>query len=248
MKIIILAAGKGERLLPLTRNTPKPLLDMGNGFTLLEEQINRTQESKVVDEVVLVTGYLADQIDAKVRGLRELGVRIRTIYNPFYNISNNLVSLWLARQEMVDDFIITNGDNIFSPDIFSGLVNSNQNGIFLSVCQKEQFDDDDMKVKLEDKGVIKVGKTIPITEAHAESPGLVLVSGPKFCQLFSNHLDLMMRTEKNRHSFWLEIFNDLHEKGFHISSYWFRPEWKWQEVDFHLDINKARDLLRIKHD
>ena len=65
MKIIILAAGKGERLMPLTKNTPKPLLDMGNGATLLEEQIAGLQESGVVEEIALVIGYLAEQVEAK---------------------------------------------------------------------------------------------------------------------------------------------------------------------------------------
>ena len=67
MKIIILAAGKGERLYPLTKNTPKPLIDLGNGETLLETQLRSLSESKVIDEVVIVIGYLYEQIESKLK-------------------------------------------------------------------------------------------------------------------------------------------------------------------------------------
>lgn len=99
MKLIILAAGKGERLLPLTRNTPKPLLDMGNGYTLLEEQMRAAQASGVVAETVLVVGYLASQVEAKLDYHRDQGLCVRTVYNPFYEVSNNLMSLWLTRRK-----------------------------------------------------------------------------------------------------------------------------------------------------
>ena len=246
MKIIILAAGKGERLMPLTRNTPKPLLDMGNGFTLMEEQISRIKTSAVIHEIVLVTGFFADKIESKVRHLQELGIKISTIYNPFYDISNNLISLWLARHEMNGDFLITNGDNLFSPEIFSGLVNNSRNGIFLSVCKKDRFDDDDMKVKLDGEKVTRVHKSLSIAESNAESPGLVLVSGDEANKFFKTSLDQLIRHESSRHCFWLEIFNFMHGKGFDIKPFWFDARWKWQEVDFHLDMDKARELLRIK--
>ena len=51
MRLIILAAGKGERLMPLTRNTPKPLLDLGNGNTLIEEQMLRVIDIRVTKPV-----------------------------------------------------------------------------------------------------------------------------------------------------------------------------------------------------
>ncbi len=61
MKLIILADGKGERLMPLICNTPKPLLDLGKGNTLLEQEIASVRDSGAIDEIVLVIGYLAEQ-------------------------------------------------------------------------------------------------------------------------------------------------------------------------------------------
>lgn len=246
MKIIILAAGKGERLLPLTRNTPKPLLDLSNGNTLLEEQIDRIQKSSVIDEIVLVIGYLAEQIESKIQTLINK-IKIKTIFNPFYDVSNNLISLWLAKHEMDSDFIITNGDNLFAPDVFVDLVKENNEGIFLTVNMKETYDEDDMKVAIENKIITRVSKIIDSNKSHAESPGLVLVSGPRARRIFKENLELLVRDKKNMNAFWLELFNVMHDKGISIHPWWFDGKTKWREVDFHLDIHKVKELLNINN-
>ena len=66
MKAIIIAAGKGTRLYPFTKNTPKSLLDIGQGLTLLETQLHALQDAGVTD-VVIIVGYRAEQIEAKVK-------------------------------------------------------------------------------------------------------------------------------------------------------------------------------------
>jgi len=96
VKIIILAAGKGERLWPLTKDTPKPLVEVRKGVSLLEEQLSRISSSGVVDEVVIVTGYLAHKVDEMVKNLSISNLKISTLFNPFYGVSNNLASLWIA--------------------------------------------------------------------------------------------------------------------------------------------------------
>lgn len=245
MKIIILAAGKGERLMPLTRNTPKPLLDMGNGRTLLEEQLNRMQESGVIHKAVLVIGYLGEQIEAKLKTHLQSGLKIKTIFNPFYDVSNNLISLWLAKHEMNEDFLITNGDNLFTADVFRDFVRENGEGIFLSISVKESYDDDDMKVALHDGLVVRVSKLIPNEKSNAESPGLVLICGSRARTVFQDHLEALARNRVYIDKFWLEVFNSMYESGVAIHPWRFDGNTKWQEVDFHMDLSKARELLRI---
>lgn len=246
MRIIILAAGKGERLLPLTRNTPKPLLDMGNGTTLLEEQIGRIRESGVIDEIVLVVGYLAEQVEAKIRYHVQDGMKIRTLFNPLYEISNNLVSLWVAKPEMHGDFMITNGDNLFDADVFSGLAGNRDDGIYLSVSCKESYDSDDMKVSLDDGTVSRVSKEIAAERIDAESPGLTLVRGERMRAIFRNHLDMALRNRSNIQTYWLEVFNSLHEQGIPVKPWFFNAAEKWREVDFHMDVKTVRELLLLK--
>jgi len=245
MKIIILAAGKGERLYPLTRNLPKPLLDIGNGKTLLEEQIERIQASGVIDEIILVVGYLAEQIDSKIIYYQSRGIKIKTVFNPFYDISNNLLSLWFAKEEMTDSFLITNGDNLFSKDVFENFVKMNKQGIFFSISRKRKYDDDDMKVTIFNNYIDHVSKNIPIEKADAESPGLVLVDGSKSVNIVKTKLENLIRKPNHRNSFWLELINSLVEDGVHIQTWEFDGANEWQEVDIHPDIEKMKQLIEI---
>ena len=245
MRIIILAAGKGTRAFPLTKNTPKPLLDIGNGVTLLEKQLENIQKSKAVDEVILVIGYLAEQIEVKLKIYEEKGLKITTVYNPFYEMSNNLISLWLAKHYMDDDFLITNGDNIFEPDVFADLVNKNDDGIFLTTSKKSKYNEGDMKVVLKDKTVARVSKEIPVNEASCESVGLVLVKGEKYRSIFKKNLEVLARNKSYTNKFWLEVFNLMNSHGIAIKTFKIDGKTKWREVDFHLDLDEAKKLLNL---
>jgi choline kinase len=246
MKLIILAAGKGERLMPLTRNTPKPLLDLGNGYTLLEEQMRAVEASGVVAEIVLVIGYLAAQVEAKLQFHRDNGLCLRTVYNPFYEVSNNLMSLWLARHEMTGDFMVTNGDNLFTPEVFRGLAAENGDGITLSVSPKTVFDPDDMRVSLEAGAVQRVSKQLADAVSHAESPGLALVRGPRARAVFVDHLERLARHNGYLKKFWLEVFNDLADHGVLVRTWSFDGAAHWREVDFHDDVSRLRGALQLK--
>lgn len=245
MRIIILAAGKGTRAFPLTKNTPKPLLDIGNGVTLLEKQLENIQKSKVVDEVILVIGYLAEQIEVKLKMHEENGLKVTTVYNPFYEMSNNLISLWLAKHYMDEDFLITNGDNIFEPDVFADLVNKNDDGIFLTISKKGKYNEGDMKVVLKDKAVARVSKEIPVNEASCESVGLVMVKGGKYRDIFKKNLESLARNKNYINKFWLEVFNLMNSHGIAIKTFKIDGKTKWREVDFHLDLDEAKKLLNL---
>jgi L-glutamine-phosphate cytidylyltransferase len=244
MKIIILAAGRGKRLMPLTRNTPKPLLDLGNGKTLFEQQLEQMQKSNAIDEIVLVIGYLAAQIEAKMKFWKENGLKITTIYNPFYAMANNLISLWLAKNQMDQDFIITNGDNLLESDVFSDLVNNHRDGIFLTICKRERYGTDDMKVILDDKkNVVKVSKLIENEKANAESIGLVLVSGEKYREIFKESLEELARNKEYLNKYWLEVFNLMCEKGIPVNTFEINKS-KWQEIDFHPELEELRKKFK----
>jgi len=243
MKIIVLAAGMGERLMPLTKTTPKSLLDMGTGRTLLEEQLTRMEASGVITECVLVVGYLADQIEIALRACSTSTIKIRTIFNPFFSVSNNLASLWLAKNEMSDDFLITNGDCIFPADVYRDFVGQSRSGITLCVNKKKSYDDDDMKVMLSNDEIQKVSKQIAIADTVAESPGLSIVRGHAARDHFVGHLESLLRQPEMLNRFWLEVFNSLIDEGQSVRPWIFPPGTKWQEVDFHLDLDTVRSVL-----
>lgn len=245
MKLIILAAGKGTRLMPLTRNTPKSLLALKDGRSLLETQIDGVAESGVIDEVVLVIGYRAEQIEAKMKIYEHAKVRVSTIYNPFFEISNNLLSLWLALSAMDGDFMVTNGDNIFSPETFRGLAENTGDGIHLTVTDIEEFNEDDMKVIMKDGKVARVSKDIKGGEESGESVGLAKISGESFINVYRDCLNALVRNPENINRFWLETFNYLSQRAVQAVPY--RIERKdWFEFDIHLDLNTALDLMQTE--
>lgn len=99
MRAILLAAGMGTRLRPLTLETPKPLIKI-KGQSMIERQIRFLREIGI-EEIVVVTGYLKE----KFQFLEEMyGVKL--IYNDKYNIYNNIYTMYLVKDYLKDSYVI----------------------------------------------------------------------------------------------------------------------------------------------
>lgn len=243
MKLFILAAGKGTRLWPLTKNTPKSLIDLGDGTTLLERQITGAIASKLFSEVIVLTGYRAEQIEAKLKEY-EKQIKISTVYNPFFETTNNLVSLWVAGNLMIEeDFMITNGDNIYKDGVYAKVQSDKDEMIRITIDYKTSYDEDDMKVTLDShKNVVKVHKEIPLDRTHAESVGLALIKGSRSRRLFVNKILSLVRIKEYLDYYWLVIFNSLVDDGLTVQTAEIDRE-NWKEVDFHPDITALKKIV-----
>ena len=242
MKAIILDAGKGERLMPLTSDTPKSLLELENGTTLLESQlitINKT----AVDKVVIVTGYLTEKIESKVqRYSKKYNIDIQIIYNPFFDISNNLLSLWQARHEMESDFIIINGDDIFNDSVLLGLLEHDKNELITMVIdRKETYDEDDMKLIVKNGRILEVSKKIPLNEANGESIGMIRVTG-EAKGIMVDTMERMVRNKKNMQVFYLAMIQELINQGIVVGYHEISSK-DWAEIDFHPDLEDIRKKI-----
>ena len=121
MKAIILSAGQGSRLLPLTNETPKCLLPVGNR-SVLQWQVEAISRHGGFEEIVVVTGFRAHKIEDALAEMGTLQTKIRTVFNPFFKVADNLASCWMVREAMEDDFLIINGDSLFEARILSCLL------------------------------------------------------------------------------------------------------------------------------
>jgi L-glutamine-phosphate cytidylyltransferase len=98
MKAIILAAGMGTRLRPLTDNTPKSLVKV-QGQPMLERQVEFLQE-KGIKDIIVVTGYLKEKFEY----LKEkYGVTL--IHNDKYDVYNNVYTMYLVREHLQDAYV-----------------------------------------------------------------------------------------------------------------------------------------------
>ena len=239
MRAIIIAAGKGTRLYPLTKNTPKSLIEIGKGITMLESQLHSLKENNIKD-VTIIVGYRAEQIEAKIKKYQD-DFNITTIFNPFYDCSNNLISVWMARHFMNEDFITINGDDIFKPTVIENLLKSESN-ITMVIDEKEEYDDDDMKVVHLDGLVLQVSKKIPMEDTNGESVGIIKFTG-KGRQIYVDILEEMVRDEANRNVFYLMALQKIMDKGYPVNYSTCEPT-DWSELYFHPDLVMIKQYLR----
>ncbi|MBR3737766.1 MAG: NTP transferase domain-containing protein, partial [Eubacterium sp.] len=109
-RAIIMAAGKGERLQPITYNTPKPLVKV-NGVPMIESVINALHKNGIF-EIYIVVGYLKEQFSY----LEEKYNGIKLLENPYYESCNNISSLYVAREYIKNAFILDGDQIIYNSD------------------------------------------------------------------------------------------------------------------------------------
>lgn len=232
-KAVILSAGKGSRLLPLTENRPKCLLDCA-GKSLLEWQLDALFAGGI-EEAVIVTGFRSDLVDALVAARTD--GRVRTLYNPFYHVADNTGSVWMARAEMREDFLILNGDTLIGPDIVRRLIAGASAPITVTVDEKPAYDDDDMKVLRDGDRLRRIGKTI--TQCNAESIGFLAFTG-NGPAVFTDAVDALMHGPDGVSSWYLKLIDQL--APLDIVSTVSIHGLDWQEVDFPPDLAAAQAL------
>ena len=119
MQAVILAAGQGTRLRPLTDHCPKCLVEV-HGKPILQYQLEALCDAGV-RSCVIVIGYRAAQV-RDFFGTHFRGISLTYVENEIFDRTNNIYSLWLARREMTEDLLLLEGDLIFEPQLLSDLV------------------------------------------------------------------------------------------------------------------------------
>lgn len=113
---LMLAAGMGRRIEPISNLKPKCLIEVG-GTTLLERAITALEEAGF-KELIIVTGHLAQEIEEALSRL-DTSLTISTVHNSDYATTNNIYSLWLGAKELDCSFLLLESDLIFEPSALS---------------------------------------------------------------------------------------------------------------------------------
>ncbi|MBC8208466.1 MAG: phosphocholine cytidylyltransferase family protein [Desulfobulbaceae bacterium] len=116
---LLLAAGTGSRLAPLTDLAPKCLVPV-NEISILERLVDSLKEHNF-NRLVIVVGHQADCI-RNFLGTRSGGMEITYIVSPLYKTTNNIYSLWLARKIIDEPFLLIESDLVFDPKLLKGML------------------------------------------------------------------------------------------------------------------------------
>lgn len=236
-RAIIFSAGKGSRLLPLTAERPKCLIEL-SGRTLLEWQLDSLFAAGI-REMVVVAGFGLEQVESVLARRGADRGRASVIFNPFYHVADNLGSAWMARSAMDRDFVLLNGDTLVPPALVETLLAAAPAPITLAVDIKDSYDDDDMKVLCEGNRLVRVDKRLAAGSYNAEAIGLARFASAGRAA-FCDQVEQMMRTPEGTSQFYLRAIDRLADTGIvHTQPI---SGLEWTEVDYPADLELARSL------
>lgn len=253
MKSIILAAGEGTRLKPLTLKIPKCLVKLF-GKSILEWQLDTFHNCNITD-IVVITGYLKDLINLP---------NLRYYNNPNYDKTNMVETLFTAKNELKDSVIISYGDIIFEEFVLKSLINSEDEiSIIVDMNWKEYWEsrfkdplDDAESLLLDsDNYITEIGqKVTSYDKIHGQYIGLMKFQG-KSIDFLKDFYEEKKFASKNginplnpsipfEKSFMTDLLNSLIKSGKKIKAIPIKNG--WLELDSMSDYDTYNKLYGNK--
>ena len=235
---LLLAAGTGSRLLPLTNTSPK-CLTLVSEISILERLVEnlRLQGFK---KIVVVTGHLSFVIEDFL-GTKYNGMDIEYIHSPLYKTTNNIYSLWIVREKMTEPFVLIESDLVFDSRLLNEMVYPDRIAV-ASIADwmngTTVLTNGDNKVLEFNKDVLPIGnkvkyKTVNIYSFSVES-----------WKTISKRLDEHI-TEGKVNGYYEIVFAELvYEKALSLESVSFDSQ-NWYEIDTSEDLAEAVKLFPV---
>lgn len=239
MKGVVLAAGPGRRLHPLTEALPKTLLPLTDGRTILDLALANLSAAGLSD-VVVVTGFAAARVEERVPELeRRYGVALDLVFNDRAEEWNNAYSLWLAREALADGALLVNGDTVHPGSVEETLLHARGPDILLAVDDEKHLGEEEMKVELTDDGTLRrIHKGVDPATADGEYIGVALIE-PAAAAALAEALEATWRRDPSL--YYEDGFQEFSDRGGEVRV---APigSVDWVEVDDHEDLARAREL------
>ena len=230
MKTVILAAGMGRRMLPITEGIHKCLIEI-NGKPIIKHQLDEIAKLGIKD-VLVVCGYRMDDLN------KYLGNSVKYHFNPFYETTNSIVSVWLAKNLLNDDIVVINSDVIFEASIMDDL-RRHPDDICVALSKKWE-ENKGYKVRLNGENVVEMAMEIAPDKVGGEYAGMTKIS--KNClPVFVSALDDYMK-EKKFGAWYEDAVVETINRGIK-ASYIAVDGKKWYEIDTSQELNEARKML-----
>lgn len=234
MKAILLAAGKGTRISRMVKAVSKSTLPI-NGVPL----ISRTVDMLIGEgfEVVVCVGYQQEVIKDVLKDKP-----VTYYYNPFYDVTNSIASLWFAQNELKtnEDTIILNADVYFSKDILNMLMEDDREVVLM--VDKTRTATGDYFFSTTDSGCVKeYGKELPLQKRKCEYVGMAKIKS-EFIDKFKERMNKLIGSQQ--HNLWWEnviySFADNNERDIFTKDVEGRF---WSEIDYFDDYERILNHL-----
>jgi len=234
---LLLAAGTGSRLRPLTTNSPKCLTMVG-GYSILERLIHilRLQGIK---RLIVVIGHQGDRIRDFLQD-KAIDIQVDYITNPLYKTTNNIYSLWLARQKISEPFLLVESDLIFEFAMLNDMLQPDK----IAISNRLPWmNGTTVELNAAKKVTTFNLKPRPHNNHQYKTVNIYSFSLPtwhKIEEQLSHHIHA-----KNLNDYYEVVFADMIANGsLSLNAVFFNEE-RWYEIDSMIDLSAAEKLVNI---
>ncbi len=236
---VVLAAGAGKRLQPLTDALPKTLLAVDGGRTILDIALENFRHVGL-EEVMVVTGFAAERVRERVPQLeRRYRLRLELVFNPRAEAWNNAYSLWCARAAFSEGVLLANGDTVHPPAVEERLLAARGADILLAVDREKPLGEEEMKVLSSPEGLLlRISKDLDPAAADGEYIGLTLIE-PAAAEALASALEATWRRDPSL--YYEDGYQELVDRGGKVHVVPIGTV-DWVEVDDHADLALARTI------
>jgi choline kinase len=237
---MVLAAGAGRRLGPLTEDLPKTLLQIDGERSILDLAIANLKEAGI-DEVAVVTGFAAARVEERHAELEgRYGVKLELVFNDKAEIWNNAYSLWCARELFTEGVLLVNGDTVHPASVEQRLIEARGKDIVIAIDDDlARLNEESMKVQLSEEGFMRrITKQLPMDVAGGEYIGLTLIEPAAAGPLAEA---LQATWERDPQLYYEDGFQEFVDRGGTVATAPIGAV-DWVEVDDDDDLGRAREL------
>lgn len=231
MNYIFLVAGRGSRLHPLTLKYPKSLYKLDKHTTVLKRMVDLIKKHDTTANIIVVIGFMSEIIRQEIEG-------VTFIYNPFYEVTNSIASLWFAKSYLdADNVVIINGDIVMEEKIIENIIC--QETKIPKVCIDSSIKNaGDYNVQVNGNKVLVMSKDLD--QYYGEYAGVTKLdrdSAQKLSVCVSEMVDSGMYDQWYENALVQMIFNEDFQLYFEDIR-----DYKWTEVDCVSDMLLAKQI------
>lgn len=233
MKAILLAAGRGTRISRMIENVPKCTLPVMEK-PLVRRSVECLQARNI--QVAVCVGYQYRVVKKALEGLD-----ITYFYNPFFEVTNSIGSLWMAKEFMNDDCLIMNADVYWSEQILDAVI-ADHNDVVLTI-DKTRKNVGDYFFQTANDCIRKYGKNLPIEQRSGEYVGLAKITN-QFLTSFLQRMDDIIE-DQGYNKWWEDVLysftNERDIRALDVCGEF------WAEIDYYDDYERILAFQGTDH-